>query len=754
MVERCLSVVRGPQHLYSLGVLLTRHKLLLLGLGWCGLALLVLAGLVAYAGLTAVPLPNLPPTAAALAYVPASTVAPPAAAKGLAADGAGSPATATPTTTLVTVTASATPGPTEALTETPTPAVASPTQTWTAAAPLASDTAVAPTTNTPTDTEPAAPPTASPTATTPPTARPPTDTEPAATTPPTARPPTNTATAVPTTVPTSTATPLPTSAPKPGPVPVADFWGVNGGPIEGNNSTTSFDGDLSRNPTLRAKSFYWMNQAGMRWYRNYGSDSIDLSWRFVEPQPGVYDWTTWDNLVREAQKQDVKLLASIGNGAPGWANGSNDWRVKPLDLFTEPMQTTAWYQYVLHVVERYDGDGLDDMPGLTRPVKYWELWNEPDLREGTNAPSYPPHQFNGTVADYVRLSQVGYKAVKAADPSAQVAGPASAQSAGNPNTGNALLWNWADWVKAGGLNYVDIVSYHDYFDRYNWDATGLIDLLLNRLDANRGGKPVWITEAGWDGGATSDYQAKDRDFVRVAVLSWQSPAIQHIFWYDLQESETFAGSNNKAFLQTISGGAAKGTEPDPLFHPLFRVSQVMARVLAGFGSGYHPAALNVGGAARAFHFSRSGLDVWVAWQRAPDGTTQINLDTGGRTVRVIGLNGEDLGTFKGGGLAVGASPVYLTTQLDWVPNLGAIAGRVRHDSQAGQWANGVSGATVTLTGPVNAATTTDSNGNYVFEGLPNGAYVVSVAGAASPASQSVTVASESAWGRTSFTVTP
>jgi hypothetical protein len=137
------------------------------------------------------------------------------------------------------------------------------------------------------------------------------------------------------------------------------------------------------------------------------------------------------------------------------------------------------------------------------------------------------------------------------------------------------------------------------------------------------------------------------------------------------------------------------------------------------------------------------------------GTTTIQFDTGGQTVRIIGLYGEDLGTFAGGALTIGPSPVYLTTHLDWNPNLGTITGRVRHGSQAGQWTNGANGATVTLSGPVNANTTTDSDGNYVFENLPDGADGVSVAGAvASPVNQTVTVAREAAWGRTSFTVTP
>ncbi|MEP7356898.1 MAG: hypothetical protein ABI847_06625, partial [Anaerolineales bacterium] len=250
--------------------------------------------------------------------------------------------------------------------------------------------------------------------------RPPTNTAPptktappASPAPPTNTPPPATVTTAPPS-PTQTAPPVPTATPIP---PAANaFWGVNGGPIDGGSSGVPFDGNLSHNAPLRAKSFYWMAQAGLNWFRNYASDGIDYSWRFVEPAPGQYDWSAWDLLAAESQRQGVSLLAEIGNSVPAWANGSQNWRDKPLDLYAEPMAGSSWYQFVSSMVERYDGDGQADMPGLTRPIKYWEIWNEPDLREGWNPPDYPAHQFNGTVADTVRLLQVAYAAVKAADP--------------------------------------------------------------------------------------------------------------------------------------------------------------------------------------------------------------------------------------------------------------------------------------------------------------------------------------------------
>ncbi len=548
--------------------------------------------------------------------------------------------------------------------------------------------------------------------------------------------------------PTTTGIPTATTVPPPLPVPPSGFVGMNGGPLEGNNSIYPYEGNLSHNPTLRGASMDWLADAGVQWYREYCSDDINFSWAFVEQQPGVFDWAAWDILVTGAQNHQINLLASIGNSVPAWANGTANWRQPPTDLYGNPQENTAWYRFVSALVERYDGDGQSDMPGLSRPIKYWEVWNEPELRQVWNPPDYPAHQFNGGAQDYVRLLAVAYSAIKQADPAATVVGPATAQIPGFSYDPKWTMWDWQGFVSAGGLNYVDILSFHVYFDRTDWDPSGVIELVLNAVDANRGGKPVWLTETGWEGDPAGDHADKARNLVRSALIFWARPFMDRYFWYSWQESETHEGSDHKGLLQTTNGVPAVGVEPDPLFHPAYRALEVMNRVLAGYGPAERPATLEVGGAARAFKFNAGGREVWVAWNRQASGTTTINLDTSGRTLRMIGLYGEDLGTFAGGALTLGPNPTYLTTDLNWTPNLGRIAGRVRSAGLGAQWANGAAGVTVQLAGPVSASTTTNSDGNYVFEGLPEGAYTVSVGGLSLPA----TVGRELPWGRTSFTI--
>ena len=64
--------------------------------------------------------------------------------------------------------------------------------------------------------------------------------------------------------------------------------------------------------------------------------------------------------------------------------------------------------FVRALVERYDGDGKEDMPGLKKPVRFWQVGNEPDLASS---------DWEG----YANLVQITTTAVKASCSHCQVA---------------------------------------------------------------------------------------------------------------------------------------------------------------------------------------------------------------------------------------------------------------------------------------------------------------------------------------------
>ena len=60
-------------------------------------------------------------------------------------------------------------------------------------------------------------------------------------------------------------------------------------------------------------------------------------------------------------------------------------------------------------MERYAGDGQNDMPNLKYPIKLWEVANEPEMQQE------PLVFFQGSPKDYFEILKATYEAVKEAD---------------------------------------------------------------------------------------------------------------------------------------------------------------------------------------------------------------------------------------------------------------------------------------------------------------------------------------------------
>jgi hypothetical protein len=137
-------------------------------------------------------------------------------------------------------------------------------------------------------------------------------------------------------------------------------------------------------------------------------------------------------------------------------------------------------------VERYDGDGVNDMAGLKRSVKYWQLQNEP---EGADC-----GQFRNDVASFVEFMKRGYNAVKAACSTCQVLNGGAAALDRTKNGGNF----WWDYAALGGKPYIDIIALHfnNGKDPGEQDAGVFEAALANIKDALGADKPIWLTEFG------------------------------------------------------------------------------------------------------------------------------------------------------------------------------------------------------------------------------------------------------------------
>ena len=100
---------------------------------------------------------------------------------------------------------------------------------------------------------------------------------------------------------------------------------------------------------------------------------------------GVLSWEEADKYVVYAQEHNLIILASIWPHA-NWEQKSckrkkarSPFGKKFTKYLSKPCSMDDYKTFLLKLIDRYDGDGSNDMPGLTKPIKYWDIMNEPCL---------------------------------------------------------------------------------------------------------------------------------------------------------------------------------------------------------------------------------------------------------------------------------------------------------------------------------------------------------------------------------------
>lgn len=138
----------------------------------------------------------------------------------------------------------------------------------------------------------------------------------------------------------------------------------------------------------------------------------NFAWGQMQSSPdAAIDFTRLDTFVKEFQAIGVDTLVLALRSLNNWA--SKDISVQGF-FFTLKGGIKAEYldeyeAWVTAVVERYDADGVGDMPGLRGPVQYYEI--------GVEFSSYEPEP----VEEYLEILEISYNAAHAAYPDVLIA---------------------------------------------------------------------------------------------------------------------------------------------------------------------------------------------------------------------------------------------------------------------------------------------------------------------------------------------
>lgn len=131
-------------------------------------------------------------------------------------------------------------------------------------------------------------------------------------------------------------------------------------------------------------------------------------WGNVEPEPGVYVWGPLDAVVQEYQAAGYTGVQFLLSADSPWAASRRPTLGDKGDAFPQEAYLDDYVAFVTNVVERYDGDGVEDMPGLLYGIHHYGV-----EREFTGF-------WPGSAEGYVRLLRLAYPAIKAADEQAEV----------------------------------------------------------------------------------------------------------------------------------------------------------------------------------------------------------------------------------------------------------------------------------------------------------------------------------------------
>jgi hypothetical protein len=235
---------------------------------------------------------------------------------------------------------------------------------------------------------------------------------------------------------------------------------------------------------------------GLRPHRPRGSV---FSWSLVQPAAAdAPDWTLPDHAVREAGARGRAVLGTLqGLADPGEGDG-------PVITLAPPAeQLPAWSEYVRQVVERYDGDGVDDMPGLAIPVAAWEVGNEPNSDPDTLDLGGPP---------FLEWIAATYTAAKEASPTTPVlvggAGPVLTQQ-GEVDRWTEGLYRW--FFEHGGGEYTDAFNFHTLVGVPSPE----VGQFLDQWEPIVGELPLWLGEVGTRSPNVATYWASDE-----AEVTW------------------------------------------------------------------------------------------------------------------------------------------------------------------------------------------------------------------------------------------
>lgn len=376
----------------------------------------------------------------------------------------------------------------------------------------------------------------------------------------------------------------------------------------------------------------YLEDLGIHWRRAAGL--LGIVWGRIEPEKGHFDWSfisRIDDFISRNHKKGIQMMITILTPNPwdqlppekakDFLKKQHGEQEKEL-TFRLPKDLDAYANFLQKIVERYDGDGVDDAPG-SPTVRYWQIDNESDIFWKDN-----PENF-------ARLVKLSYKAIKKASPEAQLV----LSGVGMPR--GFLAFYVPMLRKLDEIKDKPEEKYFDIFDLHWWvggeggyltapdrhfmgeisDFREYIKAVRTELEKYNYHVPVWITEM-------CTYTGKIRQ-KNLSFLPYQneiqqagellkrfvyplSLGVEKIFWSTIVDNHNWGGDKYSYFNQVglIYNPKNNGESSKKLSYYTYKL--IVEKME---GCDWKSAeTLNLGKNIFAYRFMKNGKSIYIIWR--------------------------------------------------------------------------------------------------------------------------------------------
>lgn len=262
-----------------------------------------------------------------------------------------------------------------------------------------------------------------------------------------------------------------------------------------------------------------------------GTLGLSLYWGDVEPRPGVRDWQRADVVMASAARAGMTALVRLQGSPSGWLTAHPRHPPRTHDA------RRRFARFARDAVRRYGPDGAfwvehaagsaDPLP--YRPVRAWQVWNEPNLRFWWRA--------RARAVEYALLLKATAPTIRRADPRAKVV--LAGLSARSSHVWLDRLYRVAPGIAA----QFDIAALHSYGPTAA-GVLGAVRRMRRVMRRHRDRSSIWLTEIGWaTGGVWVRWQTSPEGQALHLVETYTMLArhrrrlgIRGAIWYSWQDS--------------------------------------------------------------------------------------------------------------------------------------------------------------------------------------------------------------------------